>query len=453
VTFLRMFCGCMLQLVPFALLSLYPFKNHYRLSVKKVFFIALALIVSVCLTFAAICTQLRAAAPPEQDLFYTANAIFMCCLVPCFLYFLVIVKDIWQRKIFVFLFSITAALTMTSIGTIIETWLQLEDAGYDGLPYYGTTMLTLALLTIVFLPLFWLMIKKLYMPVADALSKQENGHLTILSLLLFIVLAIILIPLDYSSIYNPVSMLLYIALTAAVFIIYAVCFSMLSVSHKNLEAQEKLIKLDHYIELRDEQYKRLTESIENSRRQRHDMRHHVIALQGLLNSGNMRGATDYLKQYLSLLEKDENTPIICENALLNTVIGYYASLANTQSIHFAVKINVPKSIDFPDTELAVIIGNLLENALTAADRASDKQRFINVNVMLTGKMLVLTVDNGFDGKVALKDGRYRSLKDKHVGIGLSSIENVAEKYDGGVEFSHDDNVFHASVMLNLKENQ
>ena len=42
-----------------------------------------------------------------------------------------------------------------------------------------------------------------------------------------------------------------------------------------------------------------------------------------------------------------------------------------------------------------------------------------------------------------------SSKPNHSGLGLRNIEMIAEKYEGGVEFTHDPHVFHSSVMLVL----
>ena len=46
-----------------------------------------------------------------------------------------------------------------------------------------------------------------------------------------------------------------------------------------------------------------------------------------------------------------------------------------------------------------------------------------------------------------RDGQYISNKPNHTGLGLSNIQMIADKYEGGVEFTHDLHVFHSSVML------
>ena len=62
-------------------------------------------------------------------------------------------------------------------------------------------------------------------------------------------------------------------------------------------------------------------------------------------------------------------------------------------------------------------------------------------------MLAITVDNSFSGTVRMSDGKYLSTKKSHTGYGLESMEAIAEKYSGGVEFTHEGRVFHSSVMM------
>lgn len=118
-----------------------------------------------------------------------------------------------------------------------------------------------------------------------------------------------------------------------------------------------------------------------------------------------------------------------------------------KKIIFTVRINLPSKLTVSDFDISVLLGNLLENAIEAASHASEAERLILLNIISSGKMLAITVDNGFDGHVNLDGDKYLSTKKRHTGIGLKSITNIAEKYNGGVQFSHEETIFHASVML------
>ena len=69
------------------------------------------------------------------------------------------------------------------------------------------------------------------------------------------------------------------------------------------------------------------------------------------------------------------------------------------------------------------------------------------------KMLAITVDNSFNGNVQQNEqGEYISTKQNHTGIGLKSITDIAQKYNGDVQFTHDNDEFHAQVMIALINN-
>lgn len=446
--FFRMLYGCLLQMMPFAFLCFYPFQHHLRVSNKKVLGITIGLIGTLAIIFAAVSCYLEYIFPPGQALFNYANGVFMCCLVPCLVWYLYAVKEIWQKKLFIFMFILTSALSITSMGTVIETWLQLGK-DMDGLPYYGSALLTLTFITVIFLPLLMLLLKHCYLPVADGLSKKESGSLSILSLILFLVLSGGLVPLGYDQIYNPVSLTLYFMLLVAVFVIYVVCFKMLFHAHESLLVQQNLAQVRHQMELRDEQYKHINDSVESNRKMRHDARHHILALQGFFTSGEPKKAEEYLASYVKVLDEHELIKL-CNNTTVNTIVQYYRSLAQNREIAFTVRIEMPKETGVQDSDMAVLLGNLLENAIIAADCAKKENRTIELNIICSGKMLAITVDNGFNGNTNKPAGQYLSIKDNHIGVGLASIQSISEKYGGGVEFSDDALIFHASVMLGLR---
>ena len=68
-------------------------------------------------------------------------------------------------------------------------------------------------------------------------------------------------------------------------------------------------------------------------------------------------------------------------------------------------------------------------------------------------MLVIAVDNGFNGTAKLRNHQYLSTKPNHNGLGLKTLENIAEKYGGGASFTHEGTIFHSSVMLTLMEQE
>ena len=207
----------------------------------------------------------------------------------------------------------------------------------------------------------------------------------------------------------------------------------------------KHMQLIHQLKLRDEQYQAVYENIEKNRKMRHDLKHHMLALKGLLDHNEIMEAKEYLNQYLNLFSECEMLKI-CDNLVVNMLVSHYHTLAKENNIDFFIRINIPKNLPIEAPDLSIILGNLLENAM---DAALNFPRKVFLNMLYYGKMLVITVDNSFDGIVRQNGKNYLSTKPNHKGLGLKSIHDIAEKYNGGVEFSHDGTTFHSSVMLCL----
>ena len=95
-----------------------------------------------------------------------------------------------------------------------------------------------------------------------------------------------------------------------------------------------------------------------------------------------------------------------------------------------------------------MLSNLLENALEASLCTAPARRQIKVTTYLhAGRLLLIEVENAYDGEVCEKDVVFRSSKRKGNGVGIQSVRHIAEKTGGASTFTYQDGVFSAKVML------
>jgi len=445
--FLRLSVGFLLQVIPFAVLALYPYCKQLRFSPKRSVLLTLWLLLGLAALFAGCGCCLQSMLSPDHTLFQAVNIVFLLCLFPCLGWYLYLVPGIWQKKLFVFSFALTGGLVINSINNAICT-LFVSPVLYDGLPYHGWELVSLAVLTGLLLPLFWFVLARYYRPVEKELTPRECTYLAMLPLFLFLLLTVGLSFIDYEFLYNPMSLFLFFALFILVLVIYLIFFKMMYLSYDKLRSQNAESQAQHLLAIQEAQYRHVCTSIETSRRMNHDLRHHMVTLQGFLQGGRIQRACDYLEQYLDSARQVELVEL-CRNPVVNMVVGHYRSLALQKDIQFQARIQVPDQLSVSDIDLSVILGNLLENAIDAADCGEADERFIQFHMLCSGNMLAITVDNGLHGEIKKADGRYVSSKPNHSGLGLRNIEMIADKYEGGVEFTHDPHVFHSSVMLAL----
>lgn len=131
--------------------------------------------------------------------------------------------------------------------------------------------------------------------------------------------------------------------------------------------------------------------------------------------------------------------------LYKTSLFLYISLIVTVLVIYVV---IFKIIAVSQEKLAV--QQEVDQARSLLALQEEQYRRISDNKMsCSANMLAITMDNGFGGSVKVEGGHYITTKGQHLGIGLQSVTAIAEKYSGFAEFSHEEDVFHSSVMLHL----
>jgi len=215
-----------------------------------------------------------------------------------------------------------------------------------------------------------------------------------------------------------------------------------------LALESRVTEIENIIEMQRAYYPLLIERIEEARRARHDLRHHLGMAQKLLSAGK----EEELKQYLDRYAVDVfSLPALtfCENHIVDVILRHFDVLARKNNIDFMVDAQIPEDIFIEDADLCSLIGNLLENALEACVYVTDEKR-ISFSMKRIKDSIVIVMENTFDGYVRIKGGKYISRKKTdREGIGLISVNAIAEKYGGKAEFRPDGerNIFHSEVVI------
>ena len=95
-------------------------------------------------------------------------------------------------------------------------------------------------------------------------------------------------------------------------------------------------------------------------------------------------------------------------------------------------------------DLCVLIGNLLDNAIEATIKAEIKE--ISFNLTQKNNYIVLRMKNTTKNS-DVKIGKSTKSDGEHHGIGLNSINDIVDKYDGNMEFELKDGYFDIYLIL------
>jgi len=240
---------------------------------------------------------------------------------------------------------------------------------------------------------------------------------------------------------QPKNTLYLFAINVGAILIYYVVTRLILEQNNTLELKEK----NHRLSMQAMQYDNLQEKITEARRAKHDVRHHIALMQEYLNSGNLEALSDYLKRYNESLP-DDSIIRFCENTAANTVLIYFAQQAESSGIEYAVKADIPNNIFVSETDISILFGNLLENAVDACKEQRDGNKKIDVRASFSGGSLCVTVDNTCSGKIKYTaDGELASTKHSGAGLGTQSVKSIAKHYNGVCKFEAKDGIFYASV--------
>ena len=189
-------------------------------------------------------------------------------------------------------------------------------------------------------------------------------------------------------------------------------------------------------------------NLEQPLKARHDFRHHLAILKGLLGQKEYTAASDYLESYLGSQESCD-TYTYCSNAPVNALLNYYLQTAREHSVNVTANVCLPAALPMPDMDFCTILGNLLSNALEACLRQEGGIPAISVTINSVGQsMITLSIRNSYSHEIKEQDGQFISSKRDGIGIGTSSVRYLTERYHGFLNFSHGNGIFEASVFLN-----
>ena len=221
--------------------------------------------------------------------------------------------------------------------------------------------------------------------------------------------------------------------------------------HSLVYAEEQR-QMKRQLTMQVEHLRQMNQKVEESAKLRHDFRHHLRTLMTLAGEGHCEELENYIR---GITEINEGTKLgrLTDNIELDALVQYYSNLAQSAGIQFRARLFLPAVLDFPIVDLCGLLGNLLENAVEACQRQQTGDKSIFIAGRAQDGQLEFVVDNSYNGELKTCGKKYLSSKRKGFGLGLSSVLETVEHYNGAVNLYADEKCFHAEVSLPLGTEQ
>lgn len=226
----------------------------------------------------------------------------------------------------------------------------------------------------------------------------------------------------------------------------------LSTSLRQLQKEHELEVEISLSRLTKEYEAQITDNAILLRSLRHDLKNHLTVINGYLAASEIEHAKNYINEITG-----QTTPaqaiISSDNTMLSALLTEKNQICYEKQIYFSPVISISGSL-LPDMELNTILGNILDNAIDAAEKIPDRGGYIDFIIESKNQVLHISCINNFLVSPKLKHGQFITSKTDsvHHGLGLKNVTRLVNKYNGSIEHTVSSDTFQITILIPLLEN-
>ena len=381
-------------IIPGMILAYLPVKSTLKISLSKLIAWLFPLLFALCILGGILCSALQ---------IKTAPILFFLLLFLMVIYHKTLAISIW-KSFSIFLAICAVFSCVNSFSRAINAIIDLHIPASKNILWFQIgTGIIYNIICILFLLAVWYPATHTVRIMIDDDNFAQTWYVFWILPLIFIGLNLFMVPKYDGTLYTGRILHIYIVVSLVLLIILALFYALFLLMANSLNRNARLQQENYLLSIQQERYTNLCNAIEETRQARHDMRHHFLQL---------------------------------------------SSMAERNTIPFHVQIDLPAQISVDETDFCLVLSNLLENALEASLKTAKFRQRIDIKIYRHASNLILIqIENAFDGKIQQKHGIFLSSKRNENGIGIQSVRHIVEKTGGGCDFTYDNGIFTAKIML------
>lgn len=311
---------------------------------------------------------------------------------------------------------------------LLENWvLAPNEVSTGGVLYFADYILVYALAYVLF-------VRKMVQKGHCATSAIQSLGLTVSVLVVVLVMSILASAYDFEEIH---------AVYALFCCVYALYGQLRQQQKQSLEQELALQK--QLWQQQKGQYEMSRDNIQLINQKCHDLKHQVNALRHIDEPEYKNAFIDSLQDAVMIYD----TKIETGNEILNTVLTEKSLRCQQEHITLTCLAEGSALAFLDAVDLYTLFGNALDNAMKAVSQLEEASRLIRVTVRRRSDLILVQVENPYQGTLTLEDGLPETGKgDKgwH-GFGLRSIRSIAERYQGIFQISTEGQLFRLRVTF------
>ena len=218
--------------------------------------------------------------------------------------------------------------------------------------------------------------------------------------------------------------------------------------------EQKLLFLEDYDALSQNYQDKVNNHLTEIRKIKHDFNNSIQVIRSLIDKNDMENASALAQELQNTYISQPNISF-CQNTILNVILQQSQQECQENNIDFHVKCNLAENLPMSKLDICSLFNNLLRNAQCAVMKISENDNSLRREIFFEAwrdhNMIFVQVRNPNISDTNFQNGRFVTTKNdrENHGYGLEIVKHIAEKYDGYMKASLENNTFSVLIQLNV----
>ncbi len=268
------------------------------------------------------------------------------------------------------------------------------------------------------------------------------------SILLFPLSSAIIILIQHAMFINSPNqstVVSYIVLIGYSLLLFAniMIFDIIDSLYDQVLYESRMAMADKIIDSQKTQYQDLIKSTQQIIKVRHDYKNFCIGLASEIKSGNFDTAIRLLQN-----EYESNSSMGDLSAdVIHTVVEAKTKDAGQKGIVIDFEYHELQKLTISSIDIAVILGNALDNAIEASEKVKKETPKISVYIVSKNNTIMMTIKNPTIEDVDVENLATTKPDVAKHGFGIVGMRQLIAKYDGEILFNCENKVFTVTIVL------
>lgn len=215
--------------------------------------------------------------------------------------------------------------------------------------------------------------------------------------------------------------------------------------NRRLTAQKDMIEISHAKEI-IKLYNQMSDERNILGKREHEYKNMVTATLNLARNGRYDEVIKILESQNTELVNNTNV-VETGNPIISAIINNKYSEARSKDINVRLDIGDLSTVKLDERDSIVVISNILNNAIEAAEKCMDGNRYINIKAVVEDEQFIFAVHNSCVSDSS--DLMSHKVDVIRHGYGLENIREVVERNQGNCFFENKDGEFVSVVIFLL----